>query len=150
MSEEDALRLLNRSKCGRLGCVLEDSAPYIVPINYLVAEEMVYMHSLPGQKVSAMRLNPNICLQIEKVRDEGFKWQSVVVSGEFEEICETGAKAFILDLFYEKFPRFTPVEAVFPPGMSSEEIIVFRIRDMSISGVSENWWPIPTFRGIGK
>lgn len=139
MNERVSLNLLKNSKLGRLCCVLENLEPYVVPVNYLFTADSIYMHSLPGLKISAMRLNPKICLQIDRISDGGFKWQSVIASGEFEEITEIDERVEILEKFFKEFPRFTPVEANLTKGNSLEELIVFRIKDISLTGASENW-----------
>ncbi len=139
LNEKASLELLKNNRLGRLGCVLENGEPYIVPINYLFEDEYIYIHSLLGQKITAMRINPKICLQIDSIADDGFEWQSVIAHGEFEEIENRDIKTKILYRFYEDFPRFTPVEAKFNKEISLKNVIVFRIKDMNLTGVSESY-----------
>lgn len=139
LDKKTSLELVKNNKFGHLGCVLENSEPYIVPINYLFADEDIYIHSLPGQKISAMRTNPKVCLQVEDIADDGFEWQSVIAVGEFEEIEGRDEKTKILYKFYEEFPQFTPVEAKFDKDKSLKSVIVFRIKNYSLTGVSENY-----------
>ncbi len=139
MKEKESLEFMKNNSLGRLGCVLENGVPYVIPVVYLVEDEYVYIHSLPGQKVTAMRNNPNICLQIDRITDDGFQWQSVIAFGEFEEIENRDVKTKILYRYFEKFPRFTPVEAKFDVDNSLKNVVVFRIKNLRLTGVSENY-----------
>ncbi len=139
LNKKASLEMLKSGKLGRLCCVMENREPHVVPVNYVFKEGFIYIHSLPGLKIDVMRLNPKVCLQIDVIADGGLRWKSVIASGEYEEIVESEEKSKILNEFIKKFPRFTPVEANFTVGNSLEKIIVFRIKDLSLTGVSENW-----------
>lgn len=137
MTDEAAMELLRTQKVGNLGCVLENGEPYVVPVSYFLSDETIYLHSLPGQKVDAMRIKPNVCMQTDKVEDEGFEWESVIAFGTFKEINEPSEKTEILSALYKRFPQFTPVEASFDDGTSMEKIVVFGIEIDRLTGVSE-------------
>jgi nitroimidazol reductase NimA-like FMN-containing flavoprotein (pyridoxamine 5'-phosphate oxidase superfamily) len=139
LTENLSKKLLKNQKIGRLGCVLEGNKPYVVPVAYLFEEGNIYIHSFPGQKISAMRQNPKVCLQVDELADDGFEWQSVIVFGEFEEIRGREKKTKILYSFYEKFPRFTPVEANLDAENSLQSVIVFCINIEHLTGVSEGY-----------
>ena len=139
LDEKTSLEFLENNKLGRLGCVLESGEPYVVPINYLFDEDKIYIHSLPGEKISAMRANSKICLQIDTIAEDGFEWQSVIAYGEYVEIDERELKTRILYKFYEEFPRFTPVEAKFDIGNSLKNVVMFRLKIVRLTGVSESY-----------
>lgn len=61
LSKEQTRTLLLEGRVGRLGCV-EGSKPYVVPVSYVLHDESIYVHSLVGRKIRAMRENPNACL----------------------------------------------------------------------------------------
>ncbi|HTF38640.1 MAG TPA: pyridoxamine 5'-phosphate oxidase family protein [Blastocatellia bacterium] len=54
LSQEEARTLLTVSRVGRLGCVYA-GGPYVVPINYVLDGESIYVHSLPGRKLETYR-----------------------------------------------------------------------------------------------
>ena len=72
---------------GRLACA-RDNQPYIVPIHFVVSNEVVYAFSLPGQKIDWMRENPCVCLEADSVKSAD-DWTSVVVLGRYEELTDT-------------------------------------------------------------
>ena len=76
--------VLHRHHVGRLACVL-DGEPYLVPITYTYLGGFIYGHTMPGQKLDAMRAEPRVSFEV----DERWKvetWRSVAVRGVFEEL----------------------------------------------------------------
>lgn len=74
--------LLRSEILGRIGCVA-DGWPYVVPVIYAYDGESVYFHSAEGRKVRAMRENPHVCFEVEKIRSTT-DWNTVVARGRFE------------------------------------------------------------------
>jgi uncharacterized protein len=136
LNREESNQLLRKTHLGRLGCVVNDE-PYIVPVNYIMEEDFVYVHSLPGRKITAMRKNPRTCLQVDDIESD-YCWRSVLVFGNFEEVTNSSEREIILKRFYMLFPKLTPVESAIAQDAGPPAIIVFRIRIDAISGISEN------------
>lgn len=135
IGKKDAQAILQASQFGRLGCIV-NGAPYVVPTNYLYNGEDLYMHSLPGLKIQAMRQAPQICLQVDEVKDD-YNWRSVIAFGEYEEITDAEEREQLLGAMFQRLPHMTPVESQMTKGQ--EEVIVFRLRIERITGVSEHW-----------
>jgi uncharacterized protein len=135
LGNKDARRLLQANHYGRLGCCINDE-PYVVPINYLYHNENIYFHSLLGRKITTMRNNPQICLQVDEVKDD-YNWQSVIVFGYYEEITEPQERIELLAALFAQLPHLTPVESKMTKGQ--DEVIVFCIRIKNISGIIEHW-----------
>ena len=135
LNEGEAWEVLRRGKVGNLACI-DQGEPYVVPINYLVDESCVYSHSLPGRKVSAMRLHPRACLQVSQVQDD-FHWQSAIAFGSFEEIASETERGLILRKLLEQFPRLTPVESQLVRDGEPAPVIAFCLRVDRVSGVAE-------------
>jgi len=135
--KQEAEELLSRNRVGRLGCVLEDGGPYVVPVNYLYRDGNVYIHSHPGQKISAMKANNKVCLQTDQISYDGFTWQSVIAFGEFQVVSDKDEIDRLLDAMFDRFPGFTPVEADIDRPGHNRDPIVFRITVHKITGVTE-------------
>ncbi|PKA43324.1 flavin-nucleotide-binding protein [Rhizobium sullae] len=86
MTQGECVSLLEQSRCGHLACC-SDGQPYIVPIYFSYDKGVLYSFSMPGQKIDWMRANSRVCLQTDHLSDVG--WQSVVVTGEYEEFPDT-------------------------------------------------------------
>ena len=137
LNEEAARKLLREQTSAHLGCVLETGEPYIVPVNYIYKDNQIYIHSLPGQKLDALRANGKACVQVEKI-EAGCRWRSVIAFGEFQEIKRTNEKIEILREFNEKFEHLTPVEAMIKEQWNVGGMVVFRINIRRITGMAES------------
>src|SRR4030095_1272801 len=132
LSQEDARALLAANRVGRLGCVYE-GGPYVVPINYVLDRETIYAHSLPGRKIEALRANPRVCLQVDKVIDT-YHWTSAIAYGTYEEIVDPNERDHAVRTLLARFPDLTPVESV-PVHDGQSSVVIFRIPVQEITGV---------------
>jgi nitroimidazol reductase NimA-like FMN-containing flavoprotein (pyridoxamine 5'-phosphate oxidase superfamily) len=135
LSETEARSLIAGGRIGRLGCV-DNGEPYVVPINYLFADESIYSHSLPGRKLDVLRKHPRACLQVDEI-DNYFEWRSVIAYGNFEEIRVPSDRRAVLSKLLARFPLLTPVESVMAKDASAPDSVVFRIIVDRITGVAE-------------
>jgi nitroimidazol reductase NimA-like FMN-containing flavoprotein (pyridoxamine 5'-phosphate oxidase superfamily) len=130
-----ALELIGEGRLGRLGCVLDDG-PYVVPVNYVSDEQFIYIHSLPGTKIEALRANPRACLQVDEIKN-AFEWRSAIVFGTYEEITDAEERDRALQQILNRFPQFTPVETAMSQVQGLPETIIFRLRIEKVTGVTE-------------
>jgi nitroimidazol reductase NimA-like FMN-containing flavoprotein (pyridoxamine 5'-phosphate oxidase superfamily) len=135
LSREESLKLLRSARLARLGCVT-DEGPYVVPVSYVFDGESVFIHSLPGRKVTALRADPRACLQVDDIVSDS-QWRSVIVSGLSEEVTAPAERARILGRLFTHYPLQTPVEAIIAQDAQPPNVIVFRIRVDKITGVTE-------------
>ena len=126
---------MRNENLGRLGCIA-DEKPYVVPVNYFFDGKDIYIHSLPGKKINALRDNPRVCLQVDEISD-AYHWRSVIAFGNYEEVFDEQARENILSKLFTRLPHLTPVESKLANGL--KQTIVFRILVDEITGVSEDW-----------
>lgn len=134
LSNEEARALLARCRTGRLGCIA-DGGPYVVPVSYIFHGDSIYIHSLLGRKIKALRENPRACLQVDEIKDE-YNWRSAIAFGVYEEITDEAERYLALRRLLSRFPALTPVESV-PVHDGQSSMIMFRIRVEEVSGVGE-------------
>jgi len=77
-------KVLKEGLLGRIGCSA-DGKTYVVPISYAYDGKFIYCHTHEGLKTKIMRENPNICFEVEEMKDMA-NWNSVIVQGEFVEL----------------------------------------------------------------
>jgi uncharacterized protein len=135
LNEGETTQLLSKQRIGRLGCV-DNGEPYVVPINYLFENGVIYSHSLPGHKIDVLRAHPRACLQVDEVEND-FEWRSVIAFGKFEELRAPGDRRSALSKLLARFPLLTPVESVMAADASPSDSVVFSIRVDRITGVAE-------------
>jgi uncharacterized protein len=135
LGNTDALAFLREGTLGRLGCIAE-GWPYVVPVNYYFDGENIYIHTLPGKKLDALRVNPRVCLQVDEIKDP-YNWRSVIAYGTFEEISNEETQENVLTKLYSRLPHMTPVESRLVKG--SKGTIVFRVKVEEVTGMGEEW-----------
>jgi uncharacterized protein len=135
LSHDKALLMLREGRIARLACVSEGE-PYVVPVSYVFDGENLLVHSLPGRKITAMRANPRVCLQIDEIEDE-LNWTSVLAFGHYEEITNMQERSRAMARLLTNFPQLTPVESVIANDAGTPAPIVFRIRIDKITGLRE-------------
>src|SRR5579884_3829250 len=92
LSQEQIDQVLHAGIVGRIGCHAEGKT-YVIPISYVYDGESIYAQSLAGLKLQMMRLNPEVCFEVDQIKNAS-NWQSVIAWGTFEELKgEEGAKA---------------------------------------------------------
>ncbi len=135
LGDEDSLAILREGILGRLGCIAS-GWPYVVPVNYFFDGKDIYVHTLPGKKLDALRSNPRVCLQVDKIKDP-YNWRSVIAYGTFEEISAEETRENILTRIYSRLPHMTPVESRLVEG--AKGTVVFRIKVEEVTGMAEEW-----------
>ena len=133
LGNTDALAILREGTLGRLGCIAS-GWPYVVPVNYFFDGKDIYVHTLPGKKLDALRSNPRVCLQVDKIKDP-YNWRSVIAYGTFEEISAEETRENILTRMYSRLPHMTPVESRLVEG--AKGTVVFRIKVEEVTGMAE-------------
>lgn len=133
LTETESKELLAKAKFGRLGCISEGE-PYVIPVNYVFDGVSIFIHSLHGKKIAAMRENPRVCFQVDEIESD-FKWQSVIVFGRYEEIKNEENIARTMSLLLQKFPSLTPVETYIVESAGTPLPIVFRIKIEKITSL---------------
>ena len=99
--------LLARAHLGRLACARANQ-PYVVPIFFAYHENCLYCATTLGQKVEWMRENPLVAVEVDEI-DDAQQWQSVVVSGRYEEFADTPAMGDMRKLAWSLLQEANPL-----------------------------------------
>ena len=108
MAETEAKKLLGRGEYGILALIDEDGRPYGVPLNYVYANDAVYVHcALQGKKLSAIASNPQACFTVvgnTQVLPDKFatNYESVMVFGP-AAIVDAAEKEFALEAIIQRY-----------------------------------------------
>jgi nitroimidazol reductase NimA-like FMN-containing flavoprotein (pyridoxamine 5'-phosphate oxidase superfamily) len=104
--------LLDRMAVGRLALITKEG-PYVLPVNYLFADDCIYFHSGPkGRKVEALRTDPRVCFLVDEPgpqvtweRGCGISqiYESVMCFGRAELVERPEEKRQILERMIHKF-----------------------------------------------
>ncbi len=85
LGEREIESLLHEEIIARIGYVDRRGYPYIVPITYAYDGKSVFGYTADGAKLEAMRANPYVCVEIDRI-DDAADWRSVAAFGRFTEL----------------------------------------------------------------
>lgn len=104
MTSEEVERFLWCARVGRLGLVLEDGTPYIVPVGFGYADGKIFFHTCnKGLKMDTLKRNPNVCFEVDEALSDATMFKSVVVFGEAEIISDRDRMIPYLQRLIDKY-----------------------------------------------
>ena len=134
LREYQVEELLKSAAIGRIGCH-SDGITYIVPVNFVYENSAVYAHSAAGMKIDMMRQNPEVCFQVDNIKNMG-SWQSVIAWGRFEEITDLDEKQCVMQKLTDRIMNLMNIETNHPSHGITElesdigtrvELIIYKI-----------------------
>ena len=134
MDASEISSVLQRVGYGHLGCAKENR-PYVVPIHYVYAPPDFYIYTTRGMKTEFICSNPEVCLQVEEVRDAR-NWTSIVVMGRAELLTDSGDRENATKLITLINPSLTPAISRTAIGASvrGNVVEIYRIKLHIMSG----------------
>jgi len=139
LSENEAMEILINGEFGVLSTMGHDY-PYGVPVNYVVADNCIYIHgsSETGQKSENIKLNGNVCFTVvgetEVLASKfGEKYGSVIVFGK-AEIVDDVIKEKALEAFIEKYSAEFREAGMKYLHAAKDKVTVYRIETRQITG----------------
>ena len=138
--ESQIRTLLTSQVVGRLGGTI-DGLPYVIPISYAYESPYVYSHTREGTKVTMMRQNKRVCLQVDQI-DNLANWRSAMAWGVYEELSGMEAEEGLRLLKNRFSPLITSVYSRTLLDTKPEELsratttreVIFRIKLATLSG----------------
>lgn len=122
IDEGECRELLMSHHVGRIGVVLDNGQPLVLPVNYAFDGDRVAIRSDPGSKLTAANLGL-VAFEIDGVDDDRRRGWSVLVQGRGYEVTES------LDVVSEAL-RTLPVD----PWAPGDKACWIRIDPRTISG----------------
>ncbi|HMA33471.1 MAG TPA: pyridoxamine 5'-phosphate oxidase family protein, partial [Chloroflexia bacterium] len=121
---------------------------YVVPLQFLHREGLIYLITTPGRKLTNLRAAPAaVCFQLDLT--EGAGWTSVCAWGDYSDVTDLRERLNVLAASFSKYPDRTTKQAAAwlrqhrprfgpPGGAAGRGLAIGRIRVRSASGRS---WP---------
>ncbi len=137
--EEEAKALLNKAEYGVLSTVAENGKPYGVPLNFCIIDHCIYFHcAVEGQKIYNIKQNNSVSFctvgNTETLPDKfGTKYESVIVSGEVEEIFDMNKQIALEGLLHKYSPEFFDEGIKYIEGLE-DKTRVFKIVINKLTG----------------
>jgi nitroimidazol reductase NimA-like FMN-containing flavoprotein (pyridoxamine 5'-phosphate oxidase superfamily) len=137
--EEEAIALLRNAEYGVLSTVTGNGKPYGVPLNFCVIDHCIYFHSaVEGQKIDNITQNQSVSFcavgDTEVLPDSfGTTYESVIVSGEVEEVFDKNKQIALEGLLHKYSPAFMDKGLEYIEGLR-EKTRVFKITINKLTG----------------
>ncbi len=136
--------ILARERYAHLACIDGDE-PYLVPITYVFENGFFYGFTHKGAKTEALKRNPRMCIQVERVA-AAREWESVICWGMFEEVTDPAqvqrVKLLFADLHgksvlaHEATP-VSPLVKELGAHPSGKETVAYRMQPYRVTGRAE-------------
>ena len=141
LNETQVNALLDRILYGHLGCQAGGKL-YVVPISFARDGDILYGHTTDGLKIDIMRENPNVCVQVDEVKDLA-EWESAIVWGRYEELKDKDEIEAMVKLIDRYGPIFDTIpdadergRDVAPPRLDGRAAhhVLYRVKITEKSG----------------
>ena len=139
ISEEEAIAILDKAEYGVLSTVTEKGEPYGVPLNFCFIEHCIYFHcAVEGQKIDNIRHNKSVSFcavgDTEILPDKfGTKYESVIVSGEIDEVFDMNKQLALEGLLHKYSSEFFDKGTKYIEDLK-EKTRVFKINIKKLTG----------------
>ncbi len=120
LTNEQIDEVLQKNLLGRIGCHFNNKT-YVVPINYVYDGKFIIGHSLAGMKIDMMRENPEVCFEVDEVKDFT-NWKTVIAWGQYLEITGERERYEAMKLFVNKMLRMKISETAVLPELAAERV----------------------------
>lgn len=131
--QEEAIAILKKAEYGVLSTISENGKPYGVPLNFCIIDHCIYFHcAVEGQKINNIKQNKSVSFcaigNTEILPDRfGTKYESVIVSGEVEEVFDMNKQIALEGLLHKYSPEF------FDKGIKYIESLIEKTRVFKIA-----------------
>jgi len=123
LSFESAKQVLCSNVIGRIGCQ-DGKRVYVVPVQYVYDGQHIYAHSVEGMKIHIMRKNPNVCFEVDEIKNLT-NWKSAIAWGKYHEIKEEHDRYEAIKLFVGHNVRLKISETAVTPEIFIEKYYPF-------------------------
>jgi nitroimidazol reductase NimA-like FMN-containing flavoprotein (pyridoxamine 5'-phosphate oxidase superfamily) len=104
MTAKEIEQFLACARVGRLGVVLEDGQPYVVPVGYAYSDGKIFFHTCnKGLKMDRLTQNANACFEVDETLSDNSMFKSVIVFGTAEVLSDKAKMIPYLQKLIDKY-----------------------------------------------
>jgi nitroimidazol reductase NimA-like FMN-containing flavoprotein (pyridoxamine 5'-phosphate oxidase superfamily) len=156
-SKQKMIDFLNSRPVGRIASIDSNGYPQVIPMNFVYANDSVYMHSHPfGEKLDNIRNNQRVGFEVEQhvcflpsyyfhptdASQADTLYISVVIKGSASIVQDNGEKALALNALMEKYQKEGRYEALNADMPSVHEVAVIKVVPTDMRGkykIGQHW-----------
>lgn len=148
-SKEKIVKFLNEQETGRICTTDKDGYPQIIPMNFVYAEDAIYMHShVKGEKIDNIARNPKVGFEVDKsleflpsyfshptdASQADTLYISVVIKGDGKIVSDKKEKAFALNALMEKYQPEGKYEKIRENMHVVDEVAILKVIPRTMRG----------------
>ncbi len=148
-SKEKIIEFLNQQETGRVCSIDKDGFPQIIPMNFVYANNAIYMHSHPrGEKLENITKNPKVGFEVDQsleflpsyftsptdASQADTLYISVVIKGQASLISDPKEKTFALNELMKKYQPEGGYEKMSPDMAVVEEVAIIKVIPVTMRG----------------
>ena len=148
-SKEKIIKFLNEQETGRLCSIDKDGYPQIIPMNFVFANDVIYMHShTKGEKIENIKRNNKVGFEVDKsleslpsyFTDPVYASQadtlyiSVVIKGTAALISDRNEKTLALNALMKKYQPEGKYENIRSDMNVVDEVAIIKVIPSTMRG----------------
>ena len=148
-SKEKIVEFLNQQETGRVSSIDKDGFPQIIPMNFVYANNAIYMHSHPrGEKLENISKNQKVGFEVDQsleflpsyfssptdASQADTLYISVVIKGNASIISDPKEKTFALNELMKKYQPEGGYEKLSPHMEVVEEVAIIKVTPITMRG----------------
>lgn len=118
LSAEEMENMLQKNFIGRIGCN-DGEKTYVVPVSYRYKNNTLLCHSRDGMKIEMMRRNPEVCFEVDEIKDYTH-WRCIIAWGTYDEITEEKEIEQAQQYFVDYLLSLKTSETALPPDTQQD------------------------------
>ena len=156
-SKEKIIEFLNSQETGRVCSIDKDGFPQIIPMNFVYADDAIYMHSHPrGEKLENISKNPKVGFEVDQsleflpsyftsptdASQADTLYISVVIKGEASLVLNPKEKTRALNELMKKYQPEGGYEKLTPDMKVVEEVAIIKVIPVTMRGkykIGQHW-----------
>ena len=156
-SKEKIIEFLNQQETGRVCSIDKDGFPQIIPMNFVYADDAIYMHSHPrGEKLENISKNPKVGFEVDQsleflpsyftsptdASQADTLYISVVIKGKASLVLDPKEKTRALNELMKKYQPEGGYEKLTPDMKVVEEVAIIKVVPVTMRGkykIGQHW-----------
>ena len=156
-SKEKIIEFLNQQETGRVSSIDKDGFPQIIPMNFVYANDAIYMHSHPrGEKLENISKNPKVGFEVDQsleflpsyftsptdASQADTLYISVVIKGKATLVSDPKEKTRALNDLMKKYQPEGGYEKLTPDMEVVEEVAIIKVVPVTMRGkykIGQHW-----------
>lgn len=156
-SKEKIIEFLNQQETGRVSSIDKDGFPQIIPMNFVYANDAIYMHSHPkGEKLENISKNSKVGFEADQsleflpsyftsptdASQADTLYISVVIKGKASLVSDPKEKTMALNELMKKYQPEGGYEKLTPDMGVIEEVAIIKVVPVTMRGkykIGQHW-----------